>query len=482
MSGESLKEKTAKGLLWGGFGNGMQQLLNLLFGILLARILTPSDYGMVGMLTVFSAIASALQEGGFVSALTCRKEVHHRDYNAVFWFSGLCGISLYILLFFAAPFIARFYGMDELKPLARLSFLAFVVSSFSIAPRAYLFRNLKTKEANLISVLSLLASGVTGVTLAACGWAYWGIVIQSLTFVSVMTVLNFVFARWRPTLPVDFRPIRSLLSFGSKLVITNICTILNNNLFSVVLGRLYSEREVGNFTQANKWNSMGHTLITGMLNGIAQPVLSRVADDLERQKAVFRKMLRFTAFVSFPLMLGLSLMAEELIVIALTDKWADSARILSLLAVWGAFVPVGQLCANLVVSRGHSGVYMGNSIALCVAQLAAVLCSYPWGMTVMLTVFISINILWTVIWMGFVRREIGLSIGLQLKDVAPYALIAGALAAGLWLLTPCLPSNLCLRFIIKAVLMAGLYALVLWRLQSVIFRESIEFIFKRKKK
>ena len=164
MSDTSLKEKTAKGLFWGGFSNGIQQLLNLGFGIVLARLLDASDYGMVGMLTIFSAIAAALQEGGFISALTNRKETLHKDYNAVFWFSLMCSTTIYILLFFAAPLIADFYDTPELIPLSRLSFLGFVISSMSIAPRAYLFKNLRIKDTTVISISSLIVSGIMGIT------------------------------------------------------------------------------------------------------------------------------------------------------------------------------------------------------------------------------------------------------------------------------------------------------------------------------
>ena len=207
----------------------MQQLLNLVFGIVLARLLDVSDYGMVGMLTIFSAIAAALQEGGFISALTNRKEVSHKDYNAVFWFSSLCGVTLYVLLFFAAPLIADFYETPELTPLSRLSFLGFVISSLSIAPRAYLFRNLKIKETTIISISSLCVSGITGIILAANGFAYWGIALQSISFVTVVTILNFHFSRWRPKLQFDFTPIKEMIGFGSKMIVTNIFMIINNN-------------------------------------------------------------------------------------------------------------------------------------------------------------------------------------------------------------------------------------------------------------
>lgn len=479
MGESSLKEKTAKGLFWGGFSNGIQQLLNLLFGIVLARLLDASDYGMIGMLTVFSAIASALQEGGFVSALTNRKETSHKDYNAVFWFSTACGISLYILLFFTAPFIAEFYKTPQLIPLSRLSFVSFVISSMSIAPRAYLFKNLKIKETTIISISSLSVSGIVGITLAANGFAYWGIAIQTISFVTVMTVLNFYFSRWKPSLQFDFRPIKEMIGFSSKLIVTNIFNIINNNLFSVLLGKFYSEREVGHFTQANKWNGMGHTLITGMINGIAQPVFTSVSEDKVRQLAIFRKLLRFTAFISFPAMLGLSLISRELIIITITEKWLPSAEILQILCIWGAFIPLINLFSNLIISRGHSSIYMWNTIILSLLQLIAVCAMYPYGLEWMLRIFVIINISWLFVWFSFVKREIGLTLLNMLKDISPYLLLSAVLVIGVHYITVPI-ENLYLSMATKIILVAGLYTLVLWKLQSVILRESIEFLLKKK--
>ena len=450
MSDTSLKEKTAKGLFWGGFSNGIQQLLNLGFGIVLARLLDASDYGMVGMLTIFSAIAAALQEGGFISALTNRKETLHKDYNAAFWFSLMCSTTIYILLFFAAPLIADFYDTPELIPLSRLSFLGFVISSMSIAPRAYLFKNLRIKDTTVIS------------------------------FITVMTVLNFYFSRWRPRFRFDFTPIKEMIGFSSKIIITNIFTIINNNLFSVLLGKFYSEREVGNFTQANKWNGMGHTTITGMINGIAQPVFTRVADDKARQLAVFRKLLRFTAFISFPAMLGLSLVSKELIIITITEKWLPSADILQLLCIWGAFIPVINLFSNLLISRGHSSIYMWSTISLSLLQIVAVCAIYPYGLEWMLRIFVIINIGWLFVWFRFVKREIGLRLRDMLKDISPYLSLSIVLVVSTHYATQPI-ENLYLNMAAKIIMVAGLYALVLWKLQSTIFRESIEFLLKKKR-
>ena len=295
---QSLKQKTAKGLFWGGLNSSIQQLLGLLFGIVLGRLLDRSDYGMIGMLAIFPAIASALQESGLVAALANREKVSDKDYNAVFWFSISCGATLYVLLYLSAPLIADFYDTPELTSLARFSFLSFFIASFGIAPRAILFRNLKVKENTIISLSSLFVSGMVAIILAANGFAYWGIAIQTMVFVLIGTMLNWYFAHWKPSFRIDFSPIKEMFGFSSKMLITQIFIIINQNLFSVLLGKFYTKQEVGDFSQANNWNNKGHALITGMINGVTQPVLASVANDPQRQAAVFHKMLRFTAFIS----------------------------------------------------------------------------------------------------------------------------------------------------------------------------------------
>ena len=478
MTIDNLIEKTAQGLLWGGISNGIQQLLSLLFGIFLARLLTQADYGLVGVLTVFSATASALQEGGFISALNKKKEVSHRDYNAVFWCSTLCSLCLYALLWLVAPLIANFYEEPILTPLSRYLFIGFVISSLNIAPRAYLFRNLKVKETSIIAICSIIISGIIGVTMAANGYAFWGIATQTIAYVGCMTVLCYAFTRWHPTLPVDFTPIREMIGFSSKLIITNVFNIINNNLFSNILGKFYSMSVVGNFSQANKWNQMGHNLITNMLYGVAQPVFTKVEDDKERQLQVLRKLLRFTAFISFPAMFGLSIVSKEVIVITITERWIESAGILRLLCIWGAFVPLASLFSNLIISRGHSSVYMWCTISLCLTLLVAVIAVSPLGFQWMLRLFIGINILWLFVWFWFVRQEIGLRLRDMLLDIAPYISLAAALTFSAAYLFGDI-SNLYLSLLAKVAFVATLYPLILWLAGSHILKESLHYILKK---
>ena len=480
MTKQSLKDKTARGLFWGGVSNGVQQLLNLFFGIFLARLLTPADYGMVGMLTVFSALASILQEGGFISALTNRKKTEHKDYNAVFWFSLLMGITLYILLYISAPLIADFYAQPELTDLARLSFLGFLISSTNVAPRAFLFKHLKTKENAIISFLSLTISGITGITLAANGFAYWGIAIQSITYTLSMTIFSYYFSGWCPSWKVDFTPIKEMIGYSSKLIVTHTFHIINANLFSVLLGKFYTEKEVGYFNQANKWNTMGYTTINGMITSVAQPVLASISEDKSYQLKALRKMLRFTAFVSFPAMFGLSLTAPELISLAITDKWLPSAQMMQILCIGGAFLPISNLFSQLLLSRGHSSTYMWCTILLSLLQLLTASLTYSYGIETMLYAFVMVNTSWIFVWLYFVHQEIELIFLSFLKDICPYLLLSGILVIFAHYTTIGIES-IEIRLISKIIGVGGLYILILWLMKSVILQESIAFFLNKKR-
>lgn len=475
---ESLKEKTAKGLLWGGISNGMQQLLNLFFGIFLARLLTPDDYGMVGMLSIFSLIAGSIQESGFISALINKKDIKHEDYNAVFWFSISTSLCIYTLLFFCAPLIARFFNQPELTALARYSFIGFVISSTGTAHSAYLYKNLMVKQRAIASIMGLIISGTIGVTLAFNGFSYWGIATQSITYVTTVMTCYWFFSSWRPTFQFNFKPLKGMIAFSSKMLATNIFNHLNNNIFSVILGKFYSEKEVGFYNQANKWNYMGHSLVSGMINGVAQPVLAQVTNDRERQLRVFRKMMRFTAFVAFPAMFGLSLIAPELITIAITDKWMESAQILRLLCVSGAFIPITGLCSNLVISKGKSNIYMWNAIALGLLQLLVMCTIYPYGIQTMIITYISINFAWLLVWHYFVWREIRYRFIHLLMDIVPFLAIAGGVMIATHFLTLNI-DNIHLLFVSKIAIAGLLYILIMWMSGAKTFKESIQYLKKK---
>lgn len=478
MAQNTLKDKAAKGLLWGGLSNGIMQILNLVIGICLLQLLTPEDYGTVQVLTVFSAVASTLQESGFTQALANIKTSRHEDYNAVFWFNILCGGALYGILFFCAPLIADFYNTPILTPLARFLFLSFLFSSWGIAQRAYLFSHLMVKQSAIISTLSLVISGAVGVSLAAMGFAFWGLAAQSVTYVAAGVILSWWFSPWRPSLKWDFRPICEMFGFSSKLLITNLFQQVNRNVFSVLLGKFYGRIDTGYYGNADKWNNMGIGTIDMMISGVAQPTLTQVKDDPSRYVQVFRKMLRFTAFVSFPAMLGLALVAPEFIRIAAGEKWMPSVPYLQLLCIYGAFYPITSLYSKLIISKGKSDFNLYNTVITCVCIWLAMYLLHPYGIFTMISAFVAINVGWILVWQSFAHRLTGLRLREALKDILPFLFIAT--------LTMCsthyaihFVEHVVLRLILKIVVAGLIYLGILHLCKAAILRESIQFLLKK---
>ena len=479
-SGNNLKHAVAKGFLWGGMSNVVCQVLNIFFTIFLARILTPEDYGPIGMLAIFSAIAMSLQDSGFVAAIANRKEVKHDDYNSVFWFSILISILMYSVLYACAPLLASFFNQPVLIPLSRYSFLGFVVSGFGIAPSAYLFRELKVKEKSIALMLSIAISGTVGVVMALKGFSYWGIATQSLVYVLVRTVVCWYYTPWHPTIKVDFSPLRYLFAFSYRLLITSVFQRFNWNIFSFILGKFYSTTDVGNYTKAAELFNTGGEVVNGMVNAVAQPVLAKVAEDNERQLRVFRKMLKFTAFVAFPFMLGMSLVAKELVVVFFTFKWIESAGILQILAVWGAFMPIQSMLTHLLVSRGRTRIFMWCTIVQGLLTLAMLFAMSPYGIKPMLVAYCVFNIAWLFVWTFFIRREISLTFTMFVCDLLPYMLLSTAVMFAAYGITSFI-ENVYLLLVARILIVVVLYITAAWAMRSNELSEIIIFLFKRKR-
>ena len=479
--GDSLKERTAKGLLWGAVNNLTTQLLSALIGIVLGRLLAPAEYGMVGMLAIFTAIAGSLQESGFTAALTNLKQVTHRDYNAVFWFSSLTSIVIYGMLYLAAPLIARYFHQPELVSLSRLVFASLLMAGIGTAHAAYMFRNMMNREKTITGFVALVASGIVGITLAFSGYSYWSLAWQQFAYISVVNAGRLYYVRWLPTPHVDFRPIREMFGFSSKILVTNIINQVNNNVLSFIFGRLFAGNAsaVGNYTQAAKWNLMGHSLISGTIQQVAQPVLASINDEEGRQLNVFRKMLRFTAFLSMPAMFGLALTAD-FIVLLLGPQWSDSVLLLRLLCIGGAFLPVHTLYQNLFISHGRSDTYMWCTAAQVATQIAVILVFSTWGMEAMVAAYALMLVLWTGVWQALGHRLVGLRLTDMLKDVCPFLLSAAACVAIAYAATR--PINQPIVLIAaRIVITALLYFLIMKVAKVKIFSECISFLAHRKK-
>lgn len=475
---ETLKEKTAKGLFWGALNNGAMQFIGLAFGIMLGRLLSKEDFGMMAMINIFPLIAIALQNSGFASAIGNLKEPTARDYNSVFWFNIIVGTALYVLLFFSAPLIARFYDEPRLTWLCRLAFINILFSCWGTAQSAYLFKNLMVKQQAKASIAATLVSSTVGVTMAWQGCAYWSLAVQSATYVGLNTLLVWHYSHWRPSWRIDFGPVRRMFSFSIKIAATTIATRINDNVMNILLGKFYSQADTGSYNQAYQWNSKCYYLLQGMLNPVVQPLLVKMSDDPGRQLNAFRKLVRFIAFLAFPLLFGLGLVSHEFIVLALTEKWASSADMLRVLCIAGAVMPLYTLFSNVVISRGRSDLYFWTTVSLGVVQILAMLVIYPYGIHAMIWAYVALTIVWMFIWHGMVRRMMGYGLWFFACDTVPFLLAALAVMVVTHLLTAGIES-LALLLFARIVLAGLLYYMVMRAARVRILDECIRFILKK---
>ena len=480
MAESSLREKAARGFLWGGLNNGLVQIIGALFGIVILRHLAPDDYGKISMLMVFPALASILQESGFTAALCNLKEPTHRDYNAVFWFNIGVSALLYGALFFCAPLIARFYNDPSLLPLSRYLFLGFFISSWGTVQRAYLFIHLMNKESCIIALTSLVLSNTVGLLMVLAGFSYWGLATQNILFILIVAVMNWWYSPWRPTLQIDMAPVRKMFGFSSKLLFTNIINTLSSQAFSFLLGKFYGDYTAGIYGNARKWDDMCANTINGMVTGVALPVLSKVRDERERYRQVFRKMLRFVSFVSFPCMLGMGFVAREFLLVVVGPKWEASAELLSMFSVYGAIFPLMTLYGQMVIGQGKSQINMWCTIGLSSLILIGLWALHPFGVHTMVVYFIALNALWLLVWQFFALRLIRLSFWHAFYDVAPFLLLSLGSMAVAWTATRAI-ENIYLLLAGKIAVTALCYVGILWILRARILRESIDYFLHKRK-
>lgn len=478
---ETLKEKTAKGLFWGALNGGTMQLLNVIFGIVLARILSPADYAIVGVLAIFSTIADNLQSSGFEKALVNLKHPTYNDYNSVFWFNITASSLIYVVLFLAAPLIADFYHEPRLTSLSRLVFLSFVIASFGISHHAYMIKNLMNRELTICSITALVCSGTVGIVLAFCGFSFWSLAWQQIVYISVLNVCRYFFTPNFHSFHIDFSPVKQMFGFSVKLLVTNIINTINNNILTSVFAKFYPMNKVGYFSQAYKWNLMAGNFIYNTFGQVAQPVLVSSLDDEAREQRIFRKMMRFISLVSFPTLLGLGLISHEFIVFLLGDKWVESAILLRILCVGGAFLPLHVLYQNLVISHERSDIYMWVNIGVVFTVLAMILGFHTLGITAMVIAYSVLQVVLLIVWHMVSGKLIGLTISNVIMDTVPFLVVAFMVMVAVYFTTSFITNNL-LLLCVRIPLAAFLYYAVLRLLHVQILKECENFIKSKIKK
>lgn len=474
MEHSELKRKTAKGLFWGGFNNGVRQIIAAVLGLVLLSHLSPGDYGLVGMLAIFLGIAEVLQEGGFISALINRREVSDEDYNSVFWVSLSISAVAYLLLFFCAPAIARFYNQEELVLLARVMFLQLPIDAMGVPLIALQVRKMDYREKAIAEISSSVVAGLVAVILAVKGYGYWALAANSLGCAIVMVAVRFITTKWRPFLKVDLQPIKEMFGFSYKMLLSSLVNKIQQNWSSTLIGRYYSKQEVGYYSQGTKWAGMGQIIVTGMLNNVSQQVLARVSEEKARQKTVLRKLLRVSALSIFPVMMGFIIIAPEFITL-INPEFIPCVKILQIMCVAGMAGPIISCYSQLAVANGKSNIVLTMSLVKAVVLIATITLCRNLGIYKMAVSYMVIELSFVLIWHLVSAPLVGMKLTSLIRDVFPYFCISAAVMAATWFVCGFIDSML-LRLFAKIAMAVLLYLLAIRLSGSVIYKEAKEFV------
>lgn len=431
---ESLKNKTLKGTIWSSIERFSVQGISFLVMIIMARVLTPEDYGLVGMLTIFIAISQALIDSGFSQALIRKQDRSEIDNSTVFYFNIAVGCILYLILFFSAPLIARFYNEPVLVPLTRVISLSVVINSFVVVQRALLTVKIDFKTQAKASLTASIVSGVVGIIMVYTGWGVWSIVWYQISNLLINVALLWVFSKWRPTWQYSWASFRELFGFGSKLAISAILDTLYQNVYLIVIGKVFKAADLGYYTRAHQFASFPSSNLTGIIQRVTFPVLCTIQDDDDRLRDVYRRFLRLSAFIIFPLMAGLAAVAHPLVVILLKEQWAFTAVLLQIVCFSMMWYPIHAINLNLLQVKGRSDLFLKLEIWKKCIGVAILCATVPFGLVAMCFGSIASSIIALIINTYYTGKLIQVGFLTQMRDLLPtlaYSLTTGAFVLGI---------------------------------------------------
>lgn len=424
---ESLKKKTVKGVVW----TSLNQVLNLGFGfvigVILARILSPSDYGLLAMIAVFNAIAAAFIDCGFGSALIRKPNLSENDNTTAFYFNLIAGVILYGVLWLIAPWVAVFYDKPILTQLLRVEALLLILSSFKFVQNTQLSRALNFKAIAIINVTSQVISGVVAIVAAYHGFGVWSLVLQHLGASVVSLVLLWIISPWRPRGKWDNDSFRYLWGFGSKLLASSLLNTVYANIYPIVIGKFYSAADLGQYTRAKGYANLPSKTLTGVLQQVTFPVLSKIQEDTERLGNSYRRMLRFTVFIVFPIMIGMAVLAHPLVIALVTDKWAQCIPYLQVICLASMWYPVHAINLNLLQVKGRSDLFLRLEIIKKAIITVAIFICVPFGILGICIGSVCTSIICLVINTYYTGKLINVGFVRQLLDMTPTLLASLAM-------------------------------------------------------
>lgn len=432
MSNQSLKDKTVKGVGWSAADALLGQGVTFVVGLVLARLLTPDEYGLIGIVTIFTTIMLGFVDSGFSNALIRKQEVTDDDYSTLFIFNLVASIAMFGVLYAGAPTIARFFERSELVQLIRVMGLLLIVQALSIVQTTILSRRIDFKTKTKASFISAVVSGIIGISMAFMGFGVWSLVAQQLSRQIVYSLCLWIFNRWWPTLRISMASLRYMWGFGWKILISSLLDRIWKELYQTVVGKFYSPATLGQYTRSKQYASLFSSNLTTIVQRVSYPVLSQVQDDKQRMLNAYRRVIKTTMFITAITMISLGAVSEPLIYCLIGPQWHVAATFLPLICLTMSLYPLHAINLNMLQVQGRTDLFLYLEI---VKKVIAV---------IPITLGIFVNIYWMLIGLlftGFIAfflnsyytgKSLGYSSWMQLKDVAPSYGIAVLVAVSVY--------------------------------------------------
>lgn len=423
----SLRDKTIKGVIWSAVERFASQGVEFIFGILIARLLLPEDYGVIAMLNIFLAISRTFIDSGFETALIRKADRTETDFSTVFYFNIAVSAICYLILWIASPFIADFYDTPLLESVTKVVALNLIFNALAGIQSAKLSIEIDFKSRANVSLIHACVSGAVGLWLAFKGYGVWALVAQSLSAAAVRTVTLWVIVRWKPRFVFSKKSFKELFSFGSKLLAVGLMNTMFNNIYSIVIGKFYSSSSLGVYSKANSLSQFPSSNVTGVFQSVLFPVLSSIQDDERRMLDVYKRFLRISSFVVFPLMIGLAAVADPLIRILLTDKWEGSIYLLQILCFSTIWAPVIAVNTNLLKVKGRSDYFLKVEVINRIIGVVILCLTIPFGLVQMCYGVVVATFLSVCLNSYYTKKLIGYGFLSQLKDIASILVLSSVM-------------------------------------------------------
>jgi len=419
MSQQELRNKTKIGLVWNLTERFSSIGVQFLFGIILARLLSPEDYGVLAMPLVFLGIAQVFIDCGFSTALIRKPELTEEDTSTAFFFNVGVGACCYMTLFFTSPLIAFFFNTPILSNVLKFTALATFFNPLCMVQQVILSREVDFKTQTVISLTSTLVSGIIGLSMAYSGYGIWSLVFQQVGSCIIRTILFWIIVKWRPAIVWSSQSFYYLWGFGSKILVSGILNTIYLNINLIVIGKIYNANDLGNYTRAQQLANLPSSSITDSLFRVTLPVMSSIQNDKERLSDVFRKMIRLSAFCMFPIMLGLAAVADSFVRIVLTDKWEDCIILIQLLCFSLMWYPIHALNLTILTAKGRSDTTLKLEIIKKIINIIILCFTIPMGIVWIVAGGILSNVSGLVVNTYYTKKQLDIGLLRQMRDLLP---------------------------------------------------------------